>query len=117
MSDKSHESKVLDALVGQQLSAVTFVQDYLQLDFEGKRLTINIWPTVSLSRNEFHIGDVGYRDALCAAIGADVAGTSETDSEILIRFDIGHIVISLAEDNGIERVIFEDVVTRTWAYW
>ena len=37
---------VLHPIVGEFPSAVTFVMDYLQLDFNGHRLTSYIWPLV-----------------------------------------------------------------------
>jgi hypothetical protein len=84
MNDTPNLSGVLIALIGQQLSSVTFVQDYRRLDFDGKRLTINAWPRLILEEREFRIGDTGYRDAVCSLIGNKVLSTQETTSDITI---------------------------------
>jgi len=40
MQGEQTEEKSLQMLIGEQLSAVTFVQDYVQLHFDGPRLTV-----------------------------------------------------------------------------
>ena len=39
---------VLKRLVGEQLSAVTFVMDYLHLDFDGQNINLYVWPTIEI---------------------------------------------------------------------
>src|SRR5258707_6774954 len=111
MTNTDTNQGILDELVSEQLSAVIFIQDYLQLEFDGKRLTINVWPTVFVSENEFQIDHIGYRDALCKLIGKQVTSTSETETEIVVGFDTGRIAIGLTDDTAIERLIFENEVT------
>jgi hypothetical protein len=115
--NEGNAKQILETLVDQQLSCVSFVQDYLQLDFDGRRLTINTWPIVILRGREFRMGDDGYRDALCASIGKSVVEISETEIEIAITFEFARIVVSLVEESKIERVIFEDSATKDWAWW
>src|SRR5271163_1032145 len=38
----------LCSVVGEYLSSVNFVMDYLQLDFCGYGFTMNIWPTITI---------------------------------------------------------------------
>jgi len=59
----------LVAIEGEQLSAVTFVQDYVQLHFDGPTLTTITRPTVVAGDASFDYGAAGYRDRLCALIG------------------------------------------------
>jgi hypothetical protein len=40
MQGEQTEKRSLQMLIGEQLSAVTFVQDYLQLHFDSPRLTV-----------------------------------------------------------------------------
>jgi hypothetical protein len=65
MQREQTEEKSLQMLIGEQLSAVTFVQDYLQLQFDGPRLTVFSHPVVMLGDKTFHWGKPGFRDALC----------------------------------------------------
>src|ERR1700686_1222650 len=58
----------LEKIVGEQLSSVEFVQDYVQLHFDGPTITAFVWPTLNLGGNIMCFGDAGYRDALCARI-------------------------------------------------
>jgi hypothetical protein len=50
MQVKQTEEQSLQVIVGAQLSAVTFVQDYVQLHFDGPRLTAFSHPVVRLGR-------------------------------------------------------------------
>jgi len=107
----------LDVLVQQQMGAVIFVQDYLQLDFDGYRLTLNVWPKVLLPVNTFGFNDSGYRDALCSLISKKIIAVSELATEIVLAFDEGQISVDLSEDIGIEHMIFENTLTNAWSWW
>jgi hypothetical protein len=63
----------LVSLEGEQLSAVTFVRDYVQLHFDGPRLTLLTWPVVIAAEARCAFGEPGYRDSLCRLIGRIVA--------------------------------------------
>ena len=60
---------VVAGVVGEYLSAVTFVMDYLQIDFSGHTFNLYRWPTVSIAGRAMHRQSPGYRDALCSLIG------------------------------------------------
>jgi hypothetical protein len=70
-------------LIGEQLSSVTFVQDYLQLDFDGKKLTCYEWPIVVLSGQRFDINVMQYRNALCSLIAKEIKDTIFIDAKML----------------------------------
>lgn len=105
----------LDRLVGEQLSSVIFVQDYLQLDFDGKRLTLNVWPTVVRSEERISFGDAGYRDTLCGLIATTVTETSETETLITLRLGDTELQCDLRESAEIEHVVYHD--KDHWAFW
>src|SRR5215813_4606640 len=72
MQREQTEEKSLQMLIGEQLSAITVVQDYLQLHFDGPRLTVFSHVIVSLGDQVFHGGKPGFRDALCNNIAKKV---------------------------------------------
>lgn len=43
---------------------VEFVQDYVQLRFDGPTLTAFVWPVVSFSGKAVHFGESRYRDGI-----------------------------------------------------
>jgi len=96
----------ISAVEGEALNSVTFVQDYLQLDFDGPRFTFFQWPEVfleagsKLPEGSYAFGDPGYRDVLCSLIEAEVESTSAEEGVALeIKFDNGAIVrVSLREE-------------------
>lgn len=88
-------SRLLDRLVGETLSSVIFVADYLQLDFNGPRLTAHVWPRVRAFDETMHFGDRGYRDALCAFIGREVTAVVDSHDEgVVVRFGPDAVVIN-----------------------
>ena len=92
---------LLQVIVGEQLGSVTFVQDYVQLAFDGSCLTAVTVPTVEAAGHTFRWGDAGYRDELCERIARRVtAARIERGVAIVIAFDDGALVrVSLrAED-------------------
>jgi len=76
------------SILGEQLSSVVFVQNYLQLDFDGNRLTSYSWPKVKIKNTVYVIGREYYRDALCEIITHLVSDVILIDDEALhIYFD------------------------------
>lgn len=59
-------------LIGEQLSSVIFVQNYLQLDFDGNRLTCFVWPEVVIGNEVYGFGQDQYRNQLCSLIATKV---------------------------------------------
>jgi hypothetical protein len=109
--------KVLDQLIGQQLSAITFVQDYVQVSFDAFRVTLNVWPIVNHEYGQVRFGQQGYRDALCSFIGHQLSRVAEGEAAIELFLGAGSIAIDLLAESGVERVIFEDTATGLWAWW
>jgi hypothetical protein len=111
MPGEQAEEVSLQVIIGEQLSAVTFVQDYLQLHFDGPRLTVFSHPVVMLGDKTFHWGKPGFRDALCNSIAMQVTEARIAYGEsISIRFADGSTIkISLKDEDyrGGEAVSFD----------
>jgi hypothetical protein len=102
----------LERLKGRNLSAVSFVHDYLQLQFDGPFLNIFVWPRITVSAKSVSFGMNEYRDQLCSQIGKIVGGaTVEADVSLRLYFTDGTIVeVSLRPESrkGPESVVFQD---------
>jgi hypothetical protein len=104
---KKEESHMLDCLIGEQLSAVQFVQDYLQLHFDAYGLTCYVWPDIIINRYTFKFGDNLYRDKLCSLISNVVKWTLIEENEVLtIEFE-GDSKIDLSLDPANPKIIGE----------
>jgi len=84
----------MERIIGKQLSSVEFVQDYVQLRFDGVCLTAYVWPTVVCSSTTLALSHAGYRDALCGNIGRIVkAAHVEEGKRIQIEFEGGTMMM------------------------
>ncbi len=91
----------MEALHGSQLNAVVFVQNYLQLQFDGRVLTIYQFPPVRRGLESYSIERPGYRDELCAFIGNILVTTSHEQSVLELSFQSGdRISISCREEDS-----------------
>lgn len=95
-------SKLLfNELRGKQLSAVTFVQDYLQLWFDGPCINVTNPLTVETAKAKVVSWQPGFRDLLCAQL-AKVVNTVEYQAgeTLSIIFDDGSCLsISLRQED------------------
>ena len=91
----------ISGIVGEELTAVEFVQDYLQLRFDGPLLTLYAWPHVLLPDFSVAFGEPEYRNALCAQIGEQVSDAMlEEGSAITIELANGVVFgLSLREED------------------
>jgi hypothetical protein len=110
----------LNPIVGSQLSSVEFVQDYVQLRFDGPCLAAFTPPSVRVGKAWFKWGSPGYRDLLCDRIGATVCTASVAEEkEIRIEFDDGALIsISLRPEDycGAEAALFDNGSEETWVW-
>lgn len=88
-------------LVGEQLSAVTFVQDYLQLWFDGPGINVTIPLTVHSGALSVTSWQPGFRDAICGQIAKLVKSIIYRDADALeIHFEDGsRVSISLRPED------------------
>src|SRR5437763_16088370 len=86
----------LNTIVGEHLSSVEFVLDYVQLRFDGPCLTVNAPFLVTVMGTRYKQGSPGYRDSLCERIGHAVRRAFTVDDEkIVIEFH-GHSEIEIS---------------------
>jgi hypothetical protein len=77
-------------LANEQLGSVIFVQNYLQLDFDGYIITCYKWPIISTLNGIFDIANREYRNELCSLITKEVSDIIFIDNERLdIKFQSG----------------------------
>lgn len=84
-------------LEGEQLGSVTFVQDYIQLHFDGQGINVYMPMSVDAGGITVWSGDIQFRNALCGQIAKVVLSISFQEGESMsITFnDNSRIAISL----------------------
>ena len=82
------EGTRISELNDQHVSAVAFVQDYVEFHFDGKILRSLSEPVVSMGRLSWRFPAVGARDALCTLIGKPVADVHVFEGD-RIELDFG----------------------------
>ena len=92
-SKDQDDIQFLSRIVGEQLSAVVFVQDYLQLQFDGPTLTLLTPISVrSSSGGVVTEREAGWRDTLCAQITCIVQAIRIADGDLIVDFDDGSAI-------------------------
>ncbi|CAN5457473.1 hypothetical protein BH09VER1_BH09VER1_55440 [soil metagenome] len=97
----TNSSILFGELSGKQLSAVVFVQDYLQLQFDGPTINVTNPLTVKSATGRITSWQSGFRDLLCSQITKIVAAVEHLpkDALIICFSDDSFISVSLrAED-------------------
>lgn len=96
------DSRLLEELISEELAGVTFVRDYLQLQF-GSPPTLNVYTpvTVRIGGIAFRTGDAGFAHALVAQLDKTVRDVRREPSQRLeILFDDGSAIeISLRSED------------------
>ena len=92
---------LFDELIGEQLSAVTFVQDYFQLWFDGPGINVNNPTIVYHSGIKNQSWNNGFRDAVCGQISKIVESVlvRKEDSVKIVFNHQSYISISLKPDD------------------
>jgi hypothetical protein len=73
-------------LINEQLSSVIFVQDYLQLDFDGNLISYYYWPVLNFENREYIMTNVNYKNILCEFIGKKVVNVDFKEDILLNIF-------------------------------
>ncbi len=91
----------ISAIEGEELKAVSFVEDFLELRFGRPLFTLYDWPYVMLTDFSVAYGEPEYRNALCAQIGELVStATLEEDDALTIELANGVVLgLSLREED------------------
>jgi hypothetical protein len=95
--NKDNVTQFFAQLCGSQLSSVEFVQDYLQLRFDGPCINVYSPLTVTSTGKAITSWNAGFRDLLCEQITKIVTSiTFEAQKELRIHFsDSSEIILSL----------------------
>jgi hypothetical protein len=108
-------------LVAKQLSAVCFVQDYVELHFDGPVVRALTNPIVELEGQRLTFPAQGSRDALCSLIGRSVASVQLQDAVALTLQLEGGGAISVPLDansyRGPEAMHFQESPTGALQVW
>jgi hypothetical protein len=68
-------------LIGEQVSAVCFVRDYVEIHFDGPVLRAFYGPVIEVDGNRFEFPEAGSRDALCSMIDAEIVAVQFDENE------------------------------------
>ncbi len=109
---------IFEELIGEKLSSITFVMDYIQLSFDGP--TINVYAPI-LVKDEItttRCGEDQFRNQICSFIAKQVKEVTFAESEsIYIYFeDHSQIQISLRESDytGPEAIECHNFKNNSW---
>lgn len=109
---------VFHTIIDEQLSSVEFVQDYLQLHFDGNTLTFYSWPEVIIENVNYDIGDLLYRNALCQLISQKVTDVLLLEKQQLtIFFHNSMISLNLIRNHsniGLAELVYFVSVDKDW---
>lgn len=84
----------IHSLVGEELSEVSFVRDYVEFHFDDPVLRALSGPIVVKGEDRYRFPDVGSRDQLCALIGSTVSDLIfQENVAIDVRFAGGQRVV------------------------
>lgn len=103
--------KPLEALKNKSLSAVIFILDYLQIQFDSAVITFLIYPKVEMGNKHFSFGESEYRNKICELIGETISDVIfSQDNLFCLDFGEGKIYCSIAPEDYIspEMVIVDD---------
>jgi hypothetical protein len=104
------DSEYYNQIIGEKLSAVVFVLDYHQLQFDGPSFTILNPITVTTGSSSVVVGEDQFRNRLCEQIAKIVRRIECNEGDaLMLEFEDGSTIsVSLKEKDygGTEAVIF-----------
>lgn len=118
---KNNDELMMIALEHQELASVTFVRDYIQLNFDGPAISFYTFPAICKDGIKIQQGDPGYRDELCKLTGEKVTAVKEVvDEDLTITFgDLSSVVVSLKPEDrrSAESAMFQGGDGKGWIVW
>src|SRR5262249_41603018 len=88
----------IQVIVGEKLSSVEFVMDYLQLRFDGHTFSVMTWLAISVDDRTTRSGEDGFRDRLCEQIAKIVRATDFVNDVLTITLEDGSTIRAFARD-------------------
>jgi hypothetical protein len=110
----------VESLVGEELSAVRFVRDYVEFHFDGPVLRALASPQLQVAGTRLVDSEGGWRDALCSLIGHVVRRVdAREDVHIQLEFATGAVLtVPLAGNHPCpEGAHFQPSVTAPVQVW
>jgi hypothetical protein len=110
MKNNTHEMSELN-LKNKKLSAVVFVLDYLQLQFDEAILTFREFPKVESGNRIISSEYIEYRNKICSLIGKEVSAVEYVEDDFFrLLFDDAKICCSINPQDytSPEMIIFDD---------
>jgi hypothetical protein len=100
---------VMAECVGDAISSVTFVADYVQVRWQGRSgstsypsMTLYVWPFLTFGDHSLRRSDPGYVDALVGLIGCEVSAVDELlDRGLVVDFANGWRLIEPLDGTGL----------------
>lgn len=105
MNENRKEWSLKDRIVGEELNAIHFVMDYLQVFFNHKWFNFYIWPSLNVNNDIYEFGQIDYRNKLCGFIGKTVSDVYILEGDLLIiEFEKGDRIQLNIDSNNPEIV-------------
>jgi len=108
---------LLDQLLTEDLSGITFVRDYLQLEFNPPP-RINVYSTcrVVVGAASAEFGDDAFANLIISQIGQSVVAVDEAPDELIIKLKNGARIEIPADPGGPEACVFYGRDNQ-WGAW
>lgn len=105
-----NENSLLN-LKGKRISAIVFVLDYLQIQFDDSILSFLVYPKIQINNETFSFGESEYRNKICEFIGNDVSTVKYIEDDLFcLSFNDAKIYCLLNPENYTlpEMIIYDD---------
>lgn len=116
VADRKTLPDALRALVGTPIASITFVEDYVQIELAGGRMTILEPPSFESDGSSLRFGEPSFANELNACAGALIHDVQADDERVNMSLSNGKTLrINLLEPTGaIETFIYQDACGRMW---
>ncbi len=115
-----NDRALIGQIVGEQLSAVSFVQDYVEFHFDGPVIRALSGPIVKENGETIRFPSPRSRDQLCSLIGRPVSSFELIEGlELRIRLGGADLIVPLDAERttGPEAMHFQDSLTSPVQVW
>jgi hypothetical protein len=96
------------SILGTTLSAVTFIWDYVQLEFSGRGFNVFCPIELRCADQSLRSEEPGFRDRLCGLIGQRVRDVDDSGAHVEIAFDRDVIKFPSTSEDSSEGFTFFD---------